>query len=335
MSAGFIGEVRLFPYSFTPAGWLPCDGSLLGIEEYPALYGLIGTTFGGDGTTTFAVPDLRGRTALGAGAATGLTARTVGETGGSEAVTLTEAQLPAHSHPAVGSAAQATTTSPAGATWAVDPDGAPYAPGTGTSAMAPSAVAATGGGQAHPNRSPVVGIGHAIRFDGVHPAGGDDGDTTLGEIRLMAGATPQGWFPCDGRTLPISANQALFSILGTTYGGNGIQAFAVPDLRGRVPVHTGPQHPIGAAGGAEAVTLTRGQMPAHTHPAQGTSAAASASSPAGATWAVTDGPRYAAGPQVVATDLGSAGGSQPHPNMPPFAVLTYVIATTGVYPSPA
>lgn len=331
--SGFVGEVRMFPATFVPGDWVPCDGRLLSIAEHDTLFSLIGTTYGGDGVSTFAVPDLRGRTPLGAGAGGGLTPRVLGERGGSETHTLTTVQMPAHQHTLMASGALATATSPAGGVSAVAADTTPYASPQGTATLAPAALGAVGGGQPHENRSPVLAVHFGICTAGVMPPGWDD-DTTIGEIRLWAGTTPPaGFVPCDGRELSIIQNEALFSIVGTTYGGNGIQTFRLPDLRGRVPVHASPSKRQGYVGGVENVTLTTNQIPAHAHAALGTSAAGTTASPAGATWAATDRAHYGPSAQVAAASTGAAGGSQPHPNMPPYTALSYVIAVQGVYPS--
>lgn len=138
---------------------------------------------------------------------------------------------------------------------------------------------------------------------------------------------PSGWAACNGQLLQIQQNAALFSILGTTYGGNGTTTFALPDLRGRVPIGMG-QAPglsdsrIGQAGGVESVALLSTQIPAHIHALQAAPASASAGP------AVVTAP--AGGAQVVATQ--ASGGSLPHENRQPFLVLNYIIATTGIYP---
>ncbi len=114
MSDAYVGEIRLFAGSFAPEDWAVCDGSLLSINSFQALYALIGVTWGGDGKTTFAVPDLRGRVPLGQGQKPGLTARTMCQTGGAETVTLTAATMPSHNHPVAAATAEATAAKPAG-----------------------------------------------------------------------------------------------------------------------------------------------------------------------------------------------------------------------------
>jgi len=164
-------------------------------------------------------------------------------------------------------------------------------------------------------------------------------DPFLGEIRMFGGNfAPQGWATCDGQILPIAQNTALFSLLGTTYGGNGQTTFALPDLRGRLPVHIGGGLTIGQAGGSETVILTATNLPAHTHTANAASAARTLS-PAGQYWAADPGANvapYAAAPDgrvMSGTAIGAQGGSQPHANMQPFLAVTFIIALEGIYPS--
>lgn len=162
----------------------------------------------------------------------------------------------------------------------------------------------------------------------------------VGEIRMFSGTfAPDTWLPCDGRTVPITDYEVLFTLLGTTYGGDGVTTFAVPDLRGRVPMHSSPAHPRGQLGGTETVALNGPQLAAHTHTARVRSGNGTSSSPAGHYWAGnSDFQTYAqAAPSVqfAPSAIGGVGGSQPHENMMPFATLTFIIATQGVYPTPA
>lgn len=168
-------------------------------------------------------------------------------------------------------------------------------------------------------------------------------DPYLGEIMLVAwNFAPVGWAFCNGQLLAIAQNQALFSLLGTQYGGNGTTTFALPDLRGRVPMHFGQgpglsNHVIGEMSGFESVTLLATQMPAHTHPAIADANLGTSSSPAGTLPArePSGTPIYGAGTGAVmaSSAIGSAGGSQPHTNMQPYLALNYVIALVGVYPA--
>jgi microcystin-dependent protein len=170
-------------------------------------------------------------------------------------------------------------------------------------------------------------------------------DPFLGEIMLFAGNfPPRGYAFCDGQLLSISQNSALFSILGTTYGGDGAQNFGLPDLRGRFPIHigasTGPglsAHALGERAGVESVTLLATQMPAHTHQMVATTASGTSASPDGAFLANDGrgGTQYAtgpAGPALAPQSIGVAGASQPHPNMPPYLGINFCIAVAGIFP---
>jgi microcystin-dependent protein len=158
---------------------------------------------------------------------------------------------------------------------------------------------------------------------------------------MSFGFAPKGWAGCNGQLLPISQNQALFSLLGTTYGGNGVQTFALPNLQGRAPVHIGGDVILGQSGGEESHTLLLTEMPAHTHVAQGTADQATVATAAGNVLA--EKPRRGKnvfGPlpngNVVGLDPSSVpavGGSQPHTNVQPYLVVNFVIALTGIFPS--
>ena len=169
----------------------------------------------------------------------------------------------------------------------------------------------------------------------------------IGEITMFGGTfAPRGWAFCDGQLLPISENSALFSLLGTTYGGDGRTTFALPDLRGRVAIHAGNGPGLtprtqGSKGGQETVTLNVMEMPVHSHTLNFAQDAASATSPDGAMPAVPAGDgimlfgkmgESGAGMFHEAT-VGKTGGSQPHQNMQPYGTVRYIIALQGVYPS--
>ncbi|HET9050305.1 MAG TPA: tail fiber protein [Candidatus Dormibacteraeota bacterium] len=159
----------------------------------------------------------------------------------------------------------------------------------------------------------------------------------IGEIRMFAGNfAPVGWAFCDGAIIPISENDALFNLIGTTYGGDGQTTFALPNLSSRVPVHVGPGFALGQAAGAESVTLTTSQIPAHGHVPQASGSAAASTTPQGNVWAAAaDTPYSASAPTapMSATAIGSAGGSQPHDNMLPFLCVNFIISLFGVFPS--
>jgi microcystin-dependent protein len=147
-----------------------------------------------------------------------------------------------------------------------------------------------------------------------------------------------GWNFCNGALLPIAQYEALFTLIGTTYGGDGVNTFALPNLQGRAPVHIGNGFVIGQQGGQETVTLAPNQMPIHTHvPAAATGAGGNqVNSPANNVWSSsTDGQFSAQAPSVnlTAAAVGSAGGSQPHENMPPYLTINFIISLFGVFPS--
>lgn len=166
-------------------------------------------------------------------------------------------------------------------------------------------------------------------------------DPYLSEIRIFSFAfAPQGWARCDGQLLPINQNQALFSLLGTNYGGNGQTNFALPDLRSRTPLHTGNSHTLGERGGEAAHTLSISELPLHFHGAPNAVVDANANAdqgdPAGNLWAnsgksnyTTDAPNSTMAPNAIA----NVGGSQAHENRSPYLVLNFCIALQGIFPS--
>jgi microcystin-dependent protein len=165
-------------------------------------------------------------------------------------------------------------------------------------------------------------------------------DPYIGEIKLISfNFPPKGWAFCNGQLLAINQNQALFSILGTMYGGNGQTNFALPNLQGRVPIHQGinqGSYNVGQVGGETAHTLTINEMPAHLHPAVGQSTPSNpGATPLNSIWAATPTAAFASAPNVSMNPAAVAnnGGSQPHENMPPYLVLNYVIALVGIFPS--
>jgi microcystin-dependent protein len=275
---GTLGEVAMFAGNFVPNGYLPADGRLLPISQNTALFSLLGTTYGGNGINTFALPDLRGRTAIGTGAGAGLTPRNLGESLGVESVDLTVDNLPAHAHTVPTNPATVTTS--------------------------------TGSGLPYTNMQPSLAINYIVPLQGVFPSrGGGSGfvgpEPVLGFVYATAASyLPSGWTTASGQTLPISQNTALFSLLGTTYGGNGINTFALPDLRGRAPIGAGPTQTLGQMTGTELLSMTVGQMPAHDHTL----------------------------PSLAAV-TGATGGSQPQSTMQPTLALNYIIATSGIFPS--
>lgn len=159
----------------------------------------------------------------------------------------------------------------------------------------------------------------------------------LSEIRLMSfGFAPKGWALCNGQLLPINQNQALFSLLGTTYGGDGRVNFALPDLRGRVPLHMGSSHTLGERGGEQAHTLSITEIPTHTHFVSVSTAANNGVATPNGNYLGGGNNVYHAPSSLVAMSPGttvSVGGSQGHLNMQPFLVLNFCIALQGIFPS--
>jgi microcystin-dependent protein len=158
----------------------------------------------------------------------------------------------------------------------------------------------------------------------------------LSEIKICAfNFAPKGWALCNGQLMPINQNQALFALLGTTYGGDGRVNFALPNLQGRAPMHVGGGFVLGQSAGEEAHTLIASEMPAHTHVLSGTAATGKSAAPAGNTLAAARSAYgESANAQLLATTIAPAGGSQPHENRPPFLVVNFVIALQGIFPSP-
>lgn len=170
------------------------------------------------------------------------------------------------------------------------------------------------------------------------------GQPFIGEIRQFGGNfAPAGWAFCHGQLLPISENDTLFNLIGTTYGGDGQETFALPNLQSRIPIHAGTStasgttYQLGEVAGVESVTLTTQQIPQHTHTPQGAAVTGDQTSPGGALPAnsVTITPYLNTAPDAAfaASAIGVTGGSQPHDNLQPFLVVNYIISLFGVYPS--
>lgn len=169
MSNPYVGEIRLFAGNFAPNGWALCQGQLVAISENETLFQLIGTTYGGDGQTTFALPDLRGRVPMHQGAGPGLSPRSIGEMAGSETVTLTALQMPQHSHALVASSAAASSgAGPNGGQLAISSVNL-YGSGTPGTPMAAAAIAPVGSGQPHDNMAPFLGLNYIISVFGIFP----------------------------------------------------------------------------------------------------------------------------------------------------------------------
>ena len=162
----------------------------------------------------------------------------------------------------------------------------------------------------------------------------------VGEIRMFAGTfNPSGWDFCNGQLLPISENEILFQLIGTTYGGDGQENFALPNLQSRVPIHQGSGFTLAEAAGTEEVTLTVSQIPSHTHAMLGSTDIANSPNPGTNVVArsgqvnalINSAPTIAMSPQF----LGPDGGSQPHTNMQPYLCINFIISLFGIFPSPS
>jgi microcystin-dependent protein len=159
----------------------------------------------------------------------------------------------------------------------------------------------------------------------------------LSEIKIVSfNFPPKGWALCNGQFLPINQNQALFALLGTTYGGNGQTTFALPNLRGRLPIHMGNGHTLGEAAGSTSVTVNIQQLPTHLHQLMGSNNNGDSQTAAGNVFGVVPGRIYTDPANLmtlISSTVTSVGGSQPHNNMMPYLVLNFIIALQGIFPS--
>jgi microcystin-dependent protein len=354
----YLGQIKIFAFNYAPQNWALCQGQLMPISRYTSLFSILGSAYGGDGTTNFAVPNLQG-IPVGAGQAPGASNYQLGEHGGEAGVTLAPQQLPSHNHAFSTVGDQATSATPAGNqlawSWkqaANDTVIGIYAePPTPTTALASNAIATSGSGRPHNNLQPYVTLNFSIATGGVWPHGPPPppSPSFTGEIAICAGNPPAGWTLCEGQLMQIAQNQQLFSLLGTTYGGDATRTFALPDLRGRVPLNFGQNFAIGQRGGEEAHLLSEAEMPAHSHAlmANATSQQVGATAASVTVLGMSLGKQLpfntaftanlystaAANAQLAGASIGGAGGNQPHPNMMPSLALSFCICLNGVFPS--
>jgi len=164
MSSPFVGEIRMFAGNFAPVGWAFCNGALMAIDQNDTLFNLIGTTYGGDGQSTFALPNLQSRVPVHVGPGFAL-----GQAGGAESVTVTVSQIPAHSHVPLSNSAAGTQTSPAGGVWALDTGLSPYSSAAPSVALSPNAIGSSGGSQPHDNMIPFLVINFILSLFGIYP----------------------------------------------------------------------------------------------------------------------------------------------------------------------
>ena len=274
-NGGALGDTLGFIYDFAgnfpPGDSFSLQGQTLSPPVYQILFALFGTAYGGDGTTTFSLPNLQGTAIVGAGTGPGLPTQVLGVATGSTTITLSNSQIPAHDH---------------------------TLPGGGVTGD-------TGGGLPFNNMQPSLPVETLIAVSGVFPSngGGSGSSAFIGQIANFAGNfAPAGWMQAAGQVISIAQNTALFSILGTTYGGDGKTTFALPDLRGRVAVGADAADPLGTAFGQASTTLTVAQLPPHDHTLPG----------GGVT--------------------GTTGGGQPVTDDQPSLAVNYLIATNGIFP---
>ncbi len=171
MADPFVAEIRIFPFNFAPKGWAWCDGQLMPLSQNTALFSLLGTTYGGDGKSNFALPNLQGRVPMQPGQGPGLSLRDLGESGGTETVTLLESEMPPHNHGLTAQAAPGDSATPAGNAFARTIGATPYRPpgGAALTAMAGQSLSPNGGGQPHNNMQPYLTCYFAIALQGVFP----------------------------------------------------------------------------------------------------------------------------------------------------------------------
>ncbi len=345
----FLGEIRWVAYSNTiPRGWENCDGQLLPVSQNTALFSILGTTYGGDGRTTFALPDMRGRMPMHEGSGPGLTTHSIGQRAGTETVALTINEMPSHANQLRGTSAIGNTILPSDQLLAngLHPlANRIYQSSNLDQNMASESVSNTGGGAGHQNIPPFLSLRCIISLDGVFPTD-IASNPLIAEIRWYAGAifVPQGYVECDGQLLPISQNTSLFSILGTTYGGDGRTTFGVPDMRGRIPIDDGQgpgltSYRLGQLGGTETVTLLPNEIASHNHLLRAMNIEGTTISPTGNMLGVGLSSNYhnIYGSGTLTDMDGSAlensGGNQPHDNMPPYLNIKCLIAVQGIFPS--
>ena len=270
MAEPFLSEIRLMSFGFPPKGWALCNGQLLPINQNQALFSLLGTTYGGDGQTNFALPDLRGRVPIHVGAG-----HTLGERGGAagpHAVARPRCRSTRTSLQASSSSRQhagADGKRPRG-----QPERA-LRPPADLVPMQPDVGHERGRLSGPPQHAAVPDPELLHRAAGHLPVTELGGSRWHSPTSARSGCSagnfaPDGWMFCDGQLIPISENDTLFTLIGTTYGGDGEETFALPDLRGRLPIHLGNGFILAETGGAEEITLTVQPDPVHGHPLLGT-----------------------------------------------------------------
>ena len=363
MSAPLIGQIAIFGFNFVPQGWAFCHGQILPITQYVPLFSILRNSYGGNGTTNFALPNLQG-IPVGAGQGPGLSNRALGEAGGNATVVLTPQQMPSHSHAFNAVAEQATSFSPAGnqlaKAWKAQATTDTIASFYSDNPTTPNRA---GVGCDRDKRIRQTAQQHAAVFDveflralqGAVPSPGGAPAAVrqpfLGEISVCAfGNPPAGWALCDGQTLPIIRNQPLFSLLGAAYGTDGERNFALPDLRGRVPLNLFGNASLGQVGGEEAHALSFAEMPAHNHAMMADATSTSVGDtpspatvpglslgkevPGNTPFTACLYDTAAASVKLAGSSLGNSGSGRPHSNMMPSLALSFCINVNPQSPYP-
>jgi microcystin-dependent protein len=335
-----VGTIICVAFKKAITGWATCDGSILPIIGNTLIFSLIGNTYGGDGKTTFALPDLRGR----APRHFSVNNR-IGTAAGNELATIDLSQLPAHTHTVQASSAVTNATDPSQNLLAASaPRGVDVYSYIASLTPLDSQVISTSGAsptQPHDNIQPFVAMDYQIALNGVFPSGPmDSGKAFTGEIRIFAShQIPDGWLPCDGQALPSSGNTQLYALIGDTYGSPSPNTFKLPDLRGRLVLGSGSgpgltPYKHGQRGGSEAVALAVNQTPAHNHTAKSNGLPPTYSNPLNALLS-NQAQVFNSQPNNVSlsdSTLDTTGGNVPHNNMMPFLALTYCICVDGQFP---
>lgn len=345
----FMGEIRMMASDRAPVGWVTCDGQALSPSNYPELFAKVGTAFGGDGTTSFQLPDLRGRAPVHVGRE-----HPLGRAGGTEKADLGAGHLPSHGHGANATKADASHTSVEGHVPAALELTAQSAYGMvePLNAISPDMITAAGEGAPHENMQPFVCLNFVMALAGDWPAPGPRPipapveSPFLGEVRLWAAAgdfVERSFLPCDGRELPIAQHTALYDVLRDRFGPARPGSFKLPLLEDRVPVHAGQgagltARAVGQAGGAAEVKLTEAEMPVHDHRYRIAATEAVERSPKDQALAQGVGVSvYGRGREGYPVELAEAavlpaGSGKAHDNMQPYVAMKYHIAIQGIYP---
>lgn len=370
MSDPYLGEIRMFAGIDAPDGWLVCDGKKLPVAQYRALFSVLGKVWGGDGVTTFALPDFRGRVPVGDGPGPGLTPRAVGSAGGIDQITFTKETLPPHRHALIASknpAADASPdrriyaaakspkeTAPLGLAYITEAKGNTIRP-LKNDVLTEAGGNGLGGVTPHSNMMPSLAITFIIAAFGEHPLDAQDSiaEPYMGEIRIFAVPyPPRGWADCAGGEIPTPQYEALYSILGTTYGTRDGHV-VLPKLAGRVPLGqgTGPgliPATLGKKTGTPKAVIAPDEVPRHNHVVNtgfSLDEELSTDQPSEKTYITrhtVKGTNSVVATFTKDTDkqdilfaeaaISETGDGEPRDNRQPYLALRFCIALEGVYP---